>query len=287
MSTQTASNKDLTSSLGDIFSSKPSSPSSNTYEPGSPFSSGSSDSSDVSSMASGMSWQTWLIIILILALLGFNIFIYLAKGTGAVAEFIDKYFGPLLKLFGINILETTKQTIDVSATGTKAGVDAVANTSTGAIDVVEQGTNLNPNTNTSNTTSSNANTNTNTSNTNTSNTNTSNTNTSNTSNKYSGQQASGTQKNSMPVQQQIQQDGSVSEWRQDTLDSALNDASKNPEPQPDESSSSVQSTGKAGWCYIGMDRNTRSCSQVGVNDLCMSGDIFPSQDICMNPSLRA
>jgi hypothetical protein len=281
MSTQTASNKDLTSSLGDIFSSKPSSPSSNTYEPGSPFSSGSSDSSDVSSMASGMSWQTWLIIILILALLGFNIFIYLAKGTGAVAEFIDKYFGPLLKLFGISILETTKQTIDVSATGTKAGVDAVANTATGAIDVLEQGTNLNPNATTS------SNTNTNTSNTNTSNTNTSNTNTSNTSNKYSGQQASGTQKNSMPVQQQIQQDGSVSEWRQDTLDSALNDASKNPEPQPDESSSSVQSTGKAGWCYIGMDRNTRSCSQVGVNDLCMSGDIFPSQDICMNPSLRA
>jgi len=292
MSTQTASNKDLTSSLGDIFLSKPSSPSSNTYEPGSPFSSGSSgsnssDSSDVSSMASGMSWQTILIIILILALLGFNIFIYLAKGTGAVAEFIDKYFGPLLKLFGVSILETTKQTIDISATGTKAGVDAVANTASGAIDVLEQGTNLNPNTNTntsntSNTTSSN----TNTSNTsNTSNTNTSNT--SNTSNKYSGQQASGTQKNSMPVQQQIQQDGSVSEWRQDTLDSALNDASKNPEPQPDESSSSVQSTGKAGWCYIGMDRNTRTCSQVGVNDLCMSGDIFPSQDICMNPSLRA
>lgn len=286
MSTQTASNKDLSSSLGDIFSSKPSSPSSNTYEPGSPFSSGSSnssDSSDISSMASGMSWQTILIIILILALLGFNIFIYLAKGTGDVAEFIDKYFGPLLKLFGISILETTKQTIDVSATGTKAGVDAVANTATGAIDVVEQGTNLNPNTNTSNTTSSNANANTNTSNS--SNTNTSNS--SNTSNKYSGQQASGTQKISMPVQQQIQQDGSVSEWRQDTLDSALNDASKNPEPQPDESSSSVQSTGKAGWCYIGMNRNTRTCSQVGVNDLCMSGDIFPSQDICMNPSLRA
>lgn len=271
MSTQTASNKDLSSSLSDIFSSKPSSPSSNTYEPGSPFSSGSSNSSnsDISSMASGMSWQTILIIILILALLGFNIFIYLAKGTGAVAEFIDKYFGPLLKLFGVSILETTKQTIDVSATGTKAGVDAVANTATGAIDVVEQGTNLNPNA----ITSSNANTNT--------------SNTSNTSNKYSGQQASGTQKNSMPVQQQIQQDGSVSEWRQDTLDSALNDASKNPEPQPDESSSSVQSTGKAGWCYIGMDRNTRTCSQVGVNDLCMSGDIFPSQDICMNPSLRA
>ena len=269
MSTVTASNKDLSSSLGDIFSSKPSSPSSNTYEPGSAFTSGNSGSSNSGSenmMSSGMSWQTLLIIILILALLGFNIFIYLAKGTGAVAEFIDKYFGPLLKLFGISVLETTKQTINVGATGTKAGVDAVANTTTGAIDVVEQGTNLNPNA----TTSSNANTNT-----------------SNTSNKYSGQQASGTQQNSMPVQQQIQQDGSATEWRQDSLDSALNDASKNPEPQPDESSSSVQSTGKAGWCYIGMDRNTRTCSQVGVNDTCMSGDIFPSQDICMNPSLRA
>ena len=270
MSTITASNKDLSSSLGDIFSSKPSSPSSNTYEPGAAFSSGSSGSSGSSdfgssNMSSGISWQTILIIILILALLGFNIFIYLAKGTGAVAEFIDKYFGPLLKLFGISILETTKQTINASATGTKAGVDAVANTTTGAIDVLEQGTNLTSNATTNATTSSNI----------------------NSSNKYSGQQASGTQKNAMPVQQQIQQDGSATEWRQDTLDSALNDASKNPEPQPDESSSSVQSTGKAGWCYIGMDRNTRTCSQVGVNDTCMSGDIFPSQDICMNPSLRA
>lgn len=263
MSTVTASNKDLSSSLGDIFSSKPSSPSSNTYEPGSVFTSGTSDSS---SMDSGMTWQTWLIIILILALLGFNIFIYLAKGTGAVAEFIDKYFGPLLKLFGISILETTKQTIDVSATGTKAGVDAVANTATGTIDVIEQGANLNTASSTSSITNATTNA---------------------TTNKYSGQQASGTQKNAMPVQQQIQQNGSMTEWRQDTLDSALNDASKSPEPQPDDSSSSVQSTGKAGWCYIGMDRNTRTCSQVGVNDVCMSGDIFPSQDICMNPNLRA
>lgn len=90
----------------------------------------------------------------------------------------------------------------------------------------------------------------------------------------------------MPVQQQIQQAGSVNEWRTDTLDSALNDASKNTEPQPDDSLSTVQSSGKAGWCYIGTDRNIRTCAQVGANDACMSGDIFPSQDICMNPNLR-
>jgi hypothetical protein len=252
MSTITASNKDLTSSLSDIFSSKPSSPSSNTYEPGPAF---NSDYTNVSSDASSMTWQTWLIIILILALLGFNIFIYLAKGTGAVAEFIDKYFGPLLKLFGISVLETTKQTVNVSATGTKAGVDVVAGTTTGAIDIIEQG---------ATTTGSNVKGSTVTS--------------SNTSN---------TQKNAMPVQQQIQEAGSMSEWRQDTLDSALNDASRYSEPQPDDSLSTVQSTGKAGWCYIGTDRNIRTCSQIGANDVCMSGDIFPSQDICMNPNLRA
>ena len=253
MSTTTASNKDLGSSLSDIFSSKPTTPSSNTYEPGNGFT--SSDTSMEPSFFSNITWQTWLIIILILALLGINIFIYLAKGTGVIAEFINKYFGPLLKMLGITVLETTKQTINVSATGTKAGVDAVAGTTTGAIDVVEKGANLGSGSNTSNT--------------------------------YKAQQTSGTQQNAMPVQQQIQEGGSATEWREDTLDSALNDASKNSEPQPDESLSTVQSSGKAGWCYIGMDRGTRACSEVGANDMCMSGNIFPSQDICMNPNLRA
>jgi len=45
-------------------------------------------------------------------------------------------------------------------------------------------------------------------------------------------------------------------------------------------------TGKAGFCYIGEDRGIRSCIQVGENDQCMSGDIFPSRDICVNPNLR-
>ena len=255
MSTTTASNKDLGSSLSDIFSSKPSTPSSNTYEPGNGFTSG--DTGMEPSFFSNISWQTWLIIILILALLGINIFIYLAKGTGVIAEFINTYFGPLLKFFGITVLETTKQTINVGATGAKAGVDLVAGTTTGAIDVVEKGVNGNSGSNT------------------------------NTTNTYKAQQTSGTQQNSMPVQQHIQEGGSATEWREDTLDSALNDASKNSEPQPDESLSTVQSSGKVGWCYIGMDRGTRACSEVGANDMCMSGNIFPSQDICMNPNLRA
>jgi len=238
MSTLTASNKDLTSSLSNIFSSKPSSPSSNTYEPNQGvFSNNNSTTTTTSSdgFFSSITWQTWLIIILILALLGFNIFIYLAKGTGAVAEFIDKYFGPILKFFGISVLETTRQTVTTSATGTKAGVDAVANTTTGAIDTV-----------------------------------------------LTGQQASSSQKGSMQMSSMNQPSQS-----QDKLDSTLNDATKSSEPQPDVSVSTVQSSGKAGWCFIGEDQGTRACAEVGVNDRCMSGDIFPNQSICMNPNLRA
>ena len=60
--------------------------------------------------------------------------------------------------------------------------------------------------------------------------------------------------------------------------------SKTQEPQPEDSLSTY---GKAGWCYIGEDRGFRTCAQVGVNDKCMSGEIFPSQEICINPNLRA
>lgn len=79
--------------------------------------------------------------------------------------------------------------------------------------------------------------------------------------------------------------------QQSTLNRALNTAQSQQPQQQDyeanEASSSVHSAGKAGWCYIGDDRGFRSCAQVGVNDTCMSGDIFPSQEICMNPNLRA
>jgi hypothetical protein len=59
-------------------------------------------------------------------------------------------------------------------------------------------------------------------------------------------------------------------------------------PEPDESGSRTQkkSTGKSGYCYIGEDRGFRNCIEVGENDKCMSGDIFPTQEICINPNLR-
>ena len=62
-----------------------------------------------------------------------------------------------------------------------------------------------------------------------------------------------------------------------------------PEPIPDEAGSRTQSTkatSKAGFCYIGEDRGFRSCIKVGEGDKCMSGDIFPTEAICINPNLR-
>lgn len=64
---------------------------------------------------------------------------------------------------------------------------------------------------------------------------------------------------------------------------------KDADVMPDDSGSTVQQSkgaGKAGWCFTGEDRGFRSCVKVGINDECMSGDIFPSKDICVNPSLR-
>jgi hypothetical protein len=77
------------------------------------------------------------------------------------------------------------------------------------------------------------------------------------------------------------------------LNNALNQANPDNSPEPgysaDDSYSSIQkskSSNKSGWCYIGEDRGFRSCIRVGENDTCMSGDIFPTSDICVNPNLR-
>jgi hypothetical protein len=71
----------------------------------------------------------------------------------------------------------------------------------------------------------------------------------------------------------------------DAVETALSHAKKQP-PQPDDATSRTQRTGKSGYCYIGEDRGFRSCIKVGEQDTCMSGDIFPTQAICINPRLR-
>jgi len=77
-----------------------------------------------------------------------------------------------------------------------------------------------------------------------------------------------------------------------TLNQALNTSTSQHQQQngedyiADDANSSIQQ-GKMGWCFIGEDRGFRSCEKVGINDTCMSGDIFPTKDVCVNPNLRA
>ena len=75
---------------------------------------------------------------------------------------------------------------------------------------------------------------------------------------------------------------------------ALNDSMQkqkiSSDPEPDKADSRTQmskSSGKSGYCYIGEDRGFRSCIKVNDDDQCISGDIFPSKDICINPNLRS
>jgi len=43
---------------------------------------------------------------------------------------------------------------------------------------------------------------------------------------------------------------------------------------------------KSGFCYVGEGEGSRHCVSVTDKDVCMSGDIFPTMDVCINPNLR-
>lgn len=50
--------------------------------------------------------------------------------------------------------------------------------------------------------------------------------------------------------------------------------------------SSIQRRNKPAFCYVGSDRGYRSCVEVDPNDNCMSKKIFPTHEVCINPTLR-
>lgn len=58
-------------------------------------------------------------------------------------------------------------------------------------------------------------------------------------------------------------------------------------PSPDLSSESdIQKAKKSGYCFIGEDETGRKCISINASDKCMSGEIYPSMNICINPNLR-
>jgi len=60
-----------------------------------------------------------------------------------------------------------------------------------------------------------------------------------------------------------------------------------PTPSPDLSNDAdLQMAKKAGYCYVGTLNKKRTCIEIDEDDKCLSGDIFPTRDVCVNPNLR-
>ena len=78
-------------------------------------------------------------------------------------------------------------------------------------------------------------------------------------------------KSESPVQQAINK---PSVTREDNVESDVSTESE------------IQKPKKGNYCYIGTDRTFRSCVKMNENDTCVSGKIFPTKDICINPNLR-
>ena len=193
-------------------------------------STGTSSSNGFFDSLKEINFTTWIIIVLILAFLGFNIFVYLAKGT----QDISNFFGPILqKIFGTTV-GVASQTVDVAAEGTKAVVGGTASAVNAGLSAVQD---ITPN---------------------------------NAKSSIKGES--------------VQQTSGKNQYDNNSLNKALNTSQQQSGGGSDYEPHEAQSSG---WCYIGEDRGYRSCAQVGVDDKCMSGDIFPSQELCMNPNLRS
>ena len=218
-------------------------------------SSTSNSSSGILDQLGNINWITWIIIILILAFLGFNIFAYLAYGTQEIADFFGPLTARILSIFG----DTTAQTIDVAAEGTKTAVNVAADTSTELIDTTAKiiDTGLNQVQNTANVIRGDVE-----------------------SSKLLKQELSKAYDNA-----DIMQNNSLNRELNRMLPKKIETGQIS--YREDDSDSNIQyGNNKAGWCYIGDDKGIRACAEVGVNDQCMSEDIYPTQDICINPNLR-
>lgn len=210
----------------------------------------SSDSSDGYFSTNGKTSYTRLgLIVVILLFLGVNLFSYLGDFLQIVKEALAPLLKNILESLGYVVTETTKDVAQLSAEGAKLGIDVAAGTVESGVNVIQGQLDIDQGSNQGSMLS--------------------NTNTS-------------TQNNSQGKSNTM---NSIS----NSLSSALADAEYNSEPMPDDATSSTQRSGpsKSGYCYIGEDRGFRSCIQVKEGDTCMSGDIFPSQAICVNPSLRS
>jgi len=75
---------------------------------------------------------------------------------------------------------------------------------------------------------------------------------------------------------------------QSKLDTSINKSKIDKhDPKPDSGASMIQkpiSSKKSNWCLVGEHNRKRGCIEIGDHDKCMSGQVFPSQKMCLNPN---
>lgn len=246
----------------------------------------------------------WIGFFVLLSFFGLNIFTFFGK----IISFITNLIRPILTFFGILSIDTTQKTLDVASDGTKGLANASNNILQFIINLLNNSTQgglslLKDKINQKN------NQDINILDTN----NTKNTSKSKDSNMEHGTISTANEDDINKLSNFIDSNfdninkfnsNSNKSCKTNCLQKCKNDTNNDencikhcdrycdevlPEPEPTIDNSRVQShkaSGKAGFCYIGEENGIRSCVKVSEHDVCMSGKVYPSKEVCSNPRLR-
>jgi len=204
----------------------------------------------------------WIFIIILLAFLGLNIFKYLAEGTDIVSGLIS----PIAYIITMVSGDTAKTTLQHTSQGTQTIASETSNFLQMLLklitDMFNNSVKFIANSSTSgisylqSTIKQDKITSTNGNGTNS-----------------NEEQEEGVLKNERKIENRIQD-------VPNTIKNLINNKEDEiPEPSRSESQ-------QHGYCYIGKENNSRYCAKVSSKSKCMSGDIFPTMDLCINPKLR-
>jgi hypothetical protein len=96
--------------------------------------------------------------------------------------------------------------------------------------------------------------------------------------------------NNRPMPIEPPQPSNRNRHKSDSLEDSIQQKHNNKkgEPSPDSSENHIQkpiTSDKTSWCLIGEYNNKRGCVSVTDSTSCLSGQIFPSQQMCLNPTL--
>lgn len=210
----------------------------------------------------------WIFIILLLAFLGFNIFKYLAQGTDIVTALLS----PIAYIVTMVSGDTAKTTLEHTSQGAQTiatessnflqillklitdffngSVNFITTSSISGINYLQSTIKQDKITPTNE-----------------------NANTKDTKEENEDEHEEGVLKNERKIETRIQ----------DVSNSIKNSIAKKEDKIPEPSSTDSQ---YHGFCYVGKQNNLRHCAKVSSKSKCMSGDIFPTMDICVNPKLR-